>query len=182
MKLSILIPSLTDRSGSLERLETLLNKQTTDEVEILTLIDSGELNIGAKRNILLDRAEGQYVAFIDDDDLVSSDYIPTLLKAIEHEPDCVSLRGVMTWDGQNPEIFEHSIKYDKYLTTDNPIKYERFPNHLNCIKASIAKQFKFPEKSFGEDTDWAVMLKDSGLLKKEIFVDKILYHYLYRTK
>lgn len=179
MKLSILIPTLTDRTESFNKVYHQLNTQATDEVEIVALADSGELTIGAKRNLLLERAKGEYLAYVDDDDEVSSDYIETLLKAIESKPDCVSLRGVITWKGQNPELFEHSIKYEAYNTTDNPIKYERFPNHLNCIKSSIAKQFKFPETSFGEDTDFAVQLKDSGLLKKEIFVDKVLYHYLY---
>ena len=179
MRLSILIPTLTDRIESFNKLYHSLNTQATDEVEILVLSDSGEATIGTKRNLLLEAAKGDYLCFTDDDDLVSSDYVETLLKAIESEPDCVSLRGVITWKGENPEIFEHSIKYDSYKTTDNVIKYERFPNHLNCIKSSIAKQFKFQEKNFGEDTEWAIQLKDSGLLKKEIFVDKILYHYLY---
>lgn len=179
MKLSLLIPCIESYRDLCNRLLIILDKQKTEEVEIIVTYNNGEKSIGYYRNELLNMANGKYVAFIDADDQVSSDYIPTLLKAIEHNPDCVSLRGVITWNGNNPEIFEHSIKYDKYLTTENPIKYERFPNHLNCIKASIAKQFKFPEKNFGEDTDWAVMLKDSGLLKKEIFVDKILYHYLY---
>lgn len=179
MKLSILIPTLTDRTESFNKIYHQLNTQANDEVEIVSLVDSGELNIGAKRNILLERAKGDYVCFADDDDEVSSDYVETLLNAIESSPDCVSLRGVITWKGKNPEIFEHSIKYDAYNTTDNTIKYERYPNHLNCIKSSIAKRFKFPETSFGEDTDWATQVKNSGLLKKEIFVDKVLYHYLY---
>jgi hypothetical protein len=53
---------------------------------------------------------------------------------------------------------------------------------LNCIKASIAKQFKFPEINHGEDTQWATQIKESGLLKKEVYIDKILYHYQYVTK
>ena len=179
MKLSILIPSLTDRAEQKDKLVAHLEKQCTPDVEVRELVDSGELTIGAKRNILLESALGEYVCFVDDDDRVSMDYIPTLLKAIESKPDCVSLRGVITWKGENPEIFEHSIRYDEYKTTDNAIRYERYPNHLNCIKAEIAKQFKFPETSFGEDTDFATQIKKSGLLKKEIFVDKILYHYLY---
>jgi glycosyltransferase involved in cell wall biosynthesis len=138
--------------------------------------------IGEKRNRLLSDANGEYVAFIDDDDTVASDYVDTLLMALSTSPDCVSLRGVITWDGANPELFEHSIKYSAYATTTNPIKYERYPNHLNCIKASIAKQFKFPEINHGEDTDWATQIKESGLLKKEVYIDKILYHYQYVTK
>ena len=185
MKLSILIPTLTDRIESFNKLYHSLNTQANDEVEILTLSDSGEATIGTKRNLLLEAAKGDYVCFVDDDDFVSSDYVETLLKAIESEPDCVSLRGVITWKGENPEIFEHSITYHAYHTNENrvaSVKYERYPNHLNCIKASIAKQFTFPEWNHGEDTDWATQIYNSGKLLTEVRIDKVLYHYLYRTK
>ena len=59
--------------------------------------------------------------------------------------------------------------------------YERYPNHLNCIKSSIAKQFKFPEINFGEDTLWADKVFKSGLIKTEHFIDKVIYHYKYIT-
>jgi len=40
------------------------------------------MTIGAKRNQLLHRAKGDYVAFVDDDDLVSSDYVNKVLSAV----------------------------------------------------------------------------------------------------
>ena len=82
-------------------------------------------------------------------------------------------------DGQMPKYFEHSIKYNEYNTTQNFITYERYPNHLNVIKREIAVQFKFPEINFGEDTDWATQINKSGLLKKETYIDQVLYYYNY---
>lgn len=185
MRLSILIPTIQERESMLYKLLRELRQQIDesghkDEIEII--IKKGSKSIGYKRNELLSDSKGEYVCFVDDDDFVSSIYIKELLSAIEKQPDCVSLRGVITWDGQNPELFEHSIKYSMYATTTNPIKYERYPNHLNAIKASIAKRFKFPEINHGEDTDWATQINESGLLKNEIFIDKVLYHYNYVSK
>lgn len=134
-------------------------------------------SIGQKRNDLLQQASGEYVCFIDDDDKISDEYIRLVLNALHNKPDCLSLRGIITFDGHEPKIFEHSIKYSEYRTTTNVITYERYPNHLNVIKSSIAKQFKFPEISFGEDTDWATQIHKSGLLKKEVQIDKVLYYY-----
>jgi glycosyltransferase involved in cell wall biosynthesis len=155
----------------------ILKNQNKNKIEIL--VDNSNNTIGAKRNNLLEKSKGEYIAFIDDDDEVSSDYIDSLMNSIKSKPDCVSLRGVITWNGSNPELFEHSVKYSAYATTTNEIKYERYPNHLNCIKSSIAKQFKFKEINFGEDTDWATQIFQSGLLKKEVYIDKVLYHYKY---
>ena len=153
---------------------------TFNDVEILIYSGDSE-TIGNKRNYLMQSAKGEYLCFFDDDDMPSEDYIKELLKGIESVADCISLRGIMTTNGSNPEVFEHSLKYKSWRTTKNEIKYERYPNHLNCIKSDIAKQIKFPEINHGEDYDWSKKLHESGLLKSEYYTDKVLYHYKFVT-
>ena len=69
--LSVLTCSLKSRSQVFKRLENILKKQifNTNQVELLANIDNGEKTIGCKRNELLNAAKGQYVVFIDDDDI-----------------------------------------------------------------------------------------------------------------
>ena len=184
--LSILIPHVVERSEMLSSLMKNLTAQIfksnilPHQIEILT--NQEDLTIGEKRNKLLEQSKGKYVCFIDDDDDVSSDYINLLLEGIRKEVDCCSLRGVITIDGETPELFEHSINYNEYKTTDNEIVYERYPNHLNCIKSEIAKKFSFLGISFGEDTEWATQIHKSRLIQTEHFIDKVIYHYKYITK
>ena len=133
-KLSILICSLESRRALCNNLKLQLKEQKNEAVEVIIYEDKGELSIGEKRNKLLKRAKGEYVCFIDDDDEISKNYINLALEGIKLGVDCCSLRGVITWDGSNSEIFEHSIKYDEYKTNDTgAIRYERYPNHLNVI-------------------------------------------------
>jgi len=200
MKLSILIPTTIDRKGVLNFLLLEIEKQcgkilfykvedniTTicyiNKVEIIIFEDNFENSIGYKRNILNNLAAGNYICCIDSDDSISKNYISNLLKGIEQGVDCCSLRGVITWDGERPELFEHSIKYDSYKTniSGDAIVYERFPNHLNCIKSSIVKQIKFHEINHGEDTDFATQIFNLGLIKTEYFIDEVIYHYQYKT-
>lgn len=183
MKLSLLIPTI-ERDAML--FATLLGELTEmalpykDNIEIL--IDYAEEDsIGTKRNRLLNMSIGEYVAFIDSDDSLGYTYIKQLMKAIESGRDCASLMGRYSVDGNYDGYFEHSLKYDKWETSVGAIKYLRYPNHLNCIKASIAKQFKFPEKSHGEDHDWSTQLHESGLLKTEYYIEDILYYYNFRS-
>lgn len=186
-KLSILICHKPEprRIPLLQRLKDILLPQIDTVAEIL-VDDDLNLSIGAKRNRLLDSAEGEYIAFIDDDDTVSDNYVQLLMEGIEKGVDCCSLRGIITEDGQNPLIFEHSLKYKAYRTvTDSSVydvRYERYPNHLNCIKASIAKQFRFPEKNHSEDTEWATMIHKSGLLKTEHVIPTVIYNYEYVSR
>jgi len=161
-----------------------LNRQIRDYnlkgVEVLSECDNGQRSIGSKRNKLLDRASGEYLCFIDDDDSIDGEYLTKILTALENDPDCVQLIGVMSTDGFSLKRFEHSISHKSYY--DYQGVYYRYPNHLNAIRSSIAKQFKFPETNFGEDTAWATQIRDSGLLQKEESIDKVIYHYLYVTR
>ena len=187
MKWSILIPTTESRREMTTVLVNILTDQISvnklyGEVEIIYLYDNGEKSIGKKRNELLEVASGEYLCFFDSDDLPSSNYIKLLMEGINKGVDCCSLRGVITWDGDNPEIFEHSVKYNAWKTNDTGyIKYERFLNHLNVVKSSIAKQIKFPEVNHGEDRSWSEKLFESGLIKTEHFIDEVLYHYNYIT-
>jgi len=185
--LSILIPTTPDRIDQLTLLMDNLYTQIAatgrgNEIELCVNEDDGRLSIGAKRNQLLDLSVGKYIAFFDSDDLPGEPYINVLLDGINSGADCVSLRGIMTTNGERPEIFEHSIRYNEYKTTENFIKYERYPNHLNCIKSSIAKQFRFPDINHGEDTDFATQIYRSELLKNEYYSEEIIYHYQYVDK
>lgn len=179
-KLSILIPTLSSRTEQcLTLVDSLLDQieKSNYPVEVVTLYDEGQKSIGTKRNELIQMSKGEYICFVDDDDRIASNYIELIMDGIAHDVDCCSLRGVITWNGMDAAIFEHSIKYKAYIETENSIKYERFPNHLNCIRKSIANQFHFPDISFSEDTDWATQIFKSGLIKTEHYIDAVIYHY-----
>lgn len=184
--LSLLIPTTPDRADTFGKLLAELNRQATDDVEICTLLTKKykefpqrEHSIGYKRNKLLQESKGLYVAFIDSDDRVVSDYIGLLLEGIDKGPDCCSLNGIITEDGKNPLRFQHSIKHNAYVTCPDAeeIRYLRYPNHLNAIRSDIAKQFTFPETNHGEDTDFATQIHRSKILRTEYDIPEIIYYY-----
>jgi len=174
-KLSILICSLASRADKLQRLMNALQPQINESVELLVKTDNGEIPIGKKRNLLLEEASGTYIAFVDDDDLVSEDYVKKILEALESNPDCCGIQGIITFQGQSPRMFIHSLKYKEWFEQNNI--YYRCPNHLNPVKREIALQVKFPETNFGEDKDYSTRL--FPLLKEERFISGVVYHYLY---
>lgn len=172
---SILICSLMNRYIALNELTKELKRQAqdTDRVEVLIEIDDGQITIGVKRNLLLSKAKGDYIAFVDDDDKVSEDYISKILKAIETKPDCCSLEGILIRPGRKYEFY-HSIKYDKWFEKEG--RYYRHPNHLNAVKRELALQIGFPEMDVGEDFEYSTRLKP--LLKTEASIKGILYYYV----
>lgn len=195
--LSLLIPTTPDRAPLFNKLKESLVRQAAligaiDQVSIHVLETPKwdkskpvrEHSIGYKRNKLLKEADGLYLSFIDSDDRVASDYVELTLEGIDQGPDCCSLNGIITEDGKNPLRFQHSIRHNAYVTCpeSEPIRYLRFANHLNCIRADIAKQFQFPETMHGEDTSFATQIHNSRLLKTEYDIPEILYYYDFISK
>ena len=97
IKLSILICSVQDRDReeNLKNIEHELKDQICKNyaeniVEILIEKDNREMSVGRKRNVLIDKAKGEYVCFIDDDDFISKDYLNIILDYLNfHEISCI---------------------------------------------------------------------------------------------
>lgn len=181
--LSLLICSTTARQDSLRRLEEHLRAQMRQfprEVEICVSVDDGQQTIGAKRQALLERAVGLYVAFVDDDDFVVNDYVKRVLDALKSNPaaDCASLVGTMTTNGERPERFEHSLKHTDWYTRADGV-HVRSPNHLSAIRREHALKAGFPSKNFGEDHSYSKAVQP--LLKTEVSTgDSPAYFYWWR--
>lgn len=182
MWLSLLIPTLEQRRAQFDNLTRELNRQIREggwssQVEILGLADAGENSIGWKRNELMRHAGGLFVAFIDDDDLVSGDYVSRICRIIERNPeiDCIGIRGSITFRGGKRCEFIHSTRYTDYFSRSHA--YYRPPYHLNPIRREIALRYPFANVSYSEDIDYALRLRDDGALRNEVFIDALLYHY-----
>lgn len=166
-------------TGLFEKLRAqIADLDAEKEVEILINTDNREKPTGKKRNELLERACGDYVVFIDDDDTVYPYYLAEIMKAIQEEKDCIAINGIITTNGRNMQSWHVNLNYN-YETKDG--KYFRFPNHITPIKRAIAQKFKFKEINFGEDFDWALQIRESGLLKTQAIIEPPVYHYQYRT-
>lgn len=145
-------------------------------VEVLLNSDRG-ITIGEKRNCMMAQATGKYVCFIDDDDLVSEDYIKLIMEGIVNDVDCCGLTGLYKPDNAKQQTFIHSNKYTEFFEKDGILI--RCPNHLNTIKREHALKCPFPPWDRSEDSHYAFQLRDKGLLKTEHSIDKIIYFYEY---
>lgn len=175
---SILIATTVDRRELFKKLYYEFFVQTKDlPVEVLHEEDNKEMSIGAKRQKLLLRAKGEYIAFFDSDDWPSANYVSEILKALEKKPDCVGMLIYMTTNGKKPQVCCHSLKYKVWKENVDGYDYVRNVTHFNPVRKDFALRVGFQDMRFGEDRLYSDAV--TQLCKTEVFVNKKLFHYRY---
>lgn len=186
MKLSILICSTHTRSatflptfmrGIFDQYDSL-EQSEQDEIEILILLDNKKTMLGTKRNKMLEMAQGDYVAFADDDDILEPTYLSSLLKATKTDCDIITFPVRVTLNGEPPKNCYYSVEYEQDF--DTPTTYYRLPNHIMCVKKDLAMAVKYRPILYGEDADYSKRLK--AHLKTEHRICKVLYNYVWNVE
>jgi len=184
MIFSILIPSIPSRIRRLEVLFAKLQNQvgsTTFEVEILSLLDNKTRSIGLKRDALVRCARGDYLAFCDDDDDVSEDYVKSICEALLREsPDVLVFNERCNINGGNDFIVRFGMEYENEEARQENgvwVDVKRKPFHCCVWKSSIARSESFPDASYGEDWHWCKRLVPK--VEKQWRIDRVLKMYRY---
>lgn len=173
--LSIIIPTY-NRNEYIVKLLDKLQSQIQNNVEVIVVDDHSDIPLknswfkyiyldensgGASipRNKGLDIAKGEYIAFIDSDDLVSDDYIETILEKTKEDWDFCYI----SWQG----------KSNKVIIKDTA------PSWNCCVWNSVYKKDLIGDKRFdpklkmAEDYDFNRKVRNG----KKANITKILYYY-----
>jgi glycosyltransferase involved in cell wall biosynthesis len=208
IKLSIIVP-VYNRPGEIEELLESLGKQTSKNVEIIIVEDgstvkcdqqvarySSQLNIkyffkentgpGLTRNYGVERAEGNYVIFLDSDCVLPEQYVQTVLERLT--TNYVDAFGGPDMAAGNFTVLQKAINYamTSFLTTGGirggGEKLDKFyPRSFNMgfSKEVYEKTGGFPAVQFantkaaGEDIELSINIRKLGFsvhLIKEAYV------------
>lgn len=210
IKLSLIIPMYNVESYISECINSIQN-QITDEVEVI-IIDDGSTDNSKKildelifnlpknkakqfkvfsqknqgqsaaRNLALSKCSGDYIAFLDSDDIIAPKYFDILLSIIDtYHPDIIRF---------NYSTFKDNIDYDKHsnsfegsetlVKVDDGILLNIFNemswfSFINIYKKKFFKNNKFPIGVYFEDID----LISRIFLEAETiyFLNDCLYYY-----
>lgn len=177
--LSILIATMPSRKQELRALLDNLRTQCEEFEETEIVINARmDINIGQKRNLLLQEAKGDYVVFIDDDDHVTDNYIACILTACIAGSDCIGISGTITTNGQRRKQWHISKSFGKWYEKNNT--YYRTPNHISPVRRELALASGFPEISHGEDAEYSKRLLP--MLRTETVIKGNLYWYDFKSK
>lgn len=181
MILSILVCTTIDRRPLFQKLYNELDRQADGlPVEIRFKEDNKQISVGAKRQLLLEEATGEYIVFFDSDDWPYPIYVSEIMKALERKPDCVGLEINMTTNGAKPQVCCHSLRYPVWKNNVDGYDYVRNVTHFNPVRRDLALQVGFKDMRFGEDRRYSDAV--TKLCKHEVFIQKRLFHYRYSNK
>lgn len=184
MLLSIIIPAYNAEPYIFELLDRLA-PQITEDVEVIVIDDGSKVplttghkfvqiirqeNAGASaaRNTGLDHATGEYIAFIDADDLVSGDYIQNILNKAKTEEFDYCYMSWKSFGGWDLDVKLNSIE-------------DRFPEYNLCVwnrvyKRSMIGDVRFNTKKLvAEDAQFIREVNEKG--KKKAFISDYMYFY-----
>jgi hypothetical protein len=175
-KWSILIPTVPARRELRKRVLAQLEPQLEgySDIELLVLEDNRSFSYGDKMQTMIDIAQGEYVNFIDDDDMISRDYVKTIYPLLDGV-DSVGITGEVTVEGANPKPVYYSVQHAEWR--DEKDAYYRNPQHLTPIKRELVKQIPW-NGGYGADRSWSHRMAESGLIKTENVAQGTLYYYL----
>lgn len=183
MKLSIIIPCY-NAEPYIAALLNCLDKQITPDVEVIIVDDGSKVpfqtgykwatvlrqengGASAARNTGLDNAKGEYIAFIDADDLVSDKYIETILQKIDEGFDYL----YMSWKTL-PGGWQCDVKLNSVDDT--------FPSFNLCVWNRVYKKSKIgsvrfnTKKKIAEDAQFIREVNETG---KKAFISEYMYFY-----
>ena len=197
---SILCPTLSSRQGKfLDLMGVLLPQcEAHGSVEVVALHNDGERDIAEYRQALLEDARGEYVSFVDDDDMVEPDFVTAITEAMRPQcllwatdeflrenmaatltparPDFIALRVAYYENGRlesRPTIT--GLQHDRWHDTD--VAMIRDITHINPVRSALAKQADFGLRYGDGKEDWSYRSQMRHLLKTQAEIPRVLYHY-----
>lgn len=186
MKLSIIIPYYNTKDFTDELIECLAAQMKKD-VEVILIDDGSDVPYARKfkflsiirttnhgqshaRNLGLNSATGDYIQFIDSDDMVADNFIERLLEEIANEPDLIEY----SWRSLNTNGTMFNFRVTQGDRLSNPSACTR------CFSKQLIDNVRFNEqKDACEDEEFTRKL---GIFRRPLKVAIIPeYMYFYRT-
>jgi len=201
LKVSVIVPVYNVEDYLEKCLDSLVN-QTLKEIEIIVVNDGSPDNsqkiidkytkkykniksyekvnggLSDARNYGIKKTSGEYIAFVDSDDYVTTDmYEKMYQKAIKDNLDIVVCNSVNLYDDNTQIEIKSNLNY-----SNDPIKNYLIAAPMACTriyKREIFKNIEFKKEIYYEDLELTPKLVK--YTKNIDFVDEGLYYYYQRT-
>jgi GT2 family glycosyltransferase/glycosyltransferase involved in cell wall biosynthesis len=193
---SVIIPTCNRPRELLRALESVVS-QTYPNLEIIIVNDgNGDLKpllkrfqnrrpvklvahqqnrgAGAARNTGLRAARGEYIAFLDDDDIYYPEHIRTLVDTLESNPALVAAysdanQTTLDMTGEEPAVLDQGVVFSQDFSPERFLVCNYIPILCLMLKRSAIEKVGFFDETLPalEDWEWLVRLSRVGSFRHE---------------
>lgn len=143
-------------NGSTDHTSEILEEYQRKDSRIKVIRSDKPLTIGAARNLGIRHAAGDYITFVDDDDILSAEYLQYLYGLITEFDAQIAVAG--TEEEMDGVIRPQCIFPERECLSGEQAVYEllqrkriRAGTAAKMVLKSIAEMYPFPEDSYHED-------------------------------
>ena len=147
-KFKITIVLNGDKEPYFSEIQTALSRFNFNYSLIYTEIKG----VSNARNLGLDRTSNPYIVFLDDDDLLTENYLENLL--LVEEPDSIVVSNVLGFNDNLENSSKDYLSFEDSFQSSNLVKYRKYLSNSCCklIPRNIIGNIRFDIKLFkGED-------------------------------
>jgi GT2 family glycosyltransferase len=162
---------LVDDASPLAETRHFLGSIKNPQIEVV-LLDKN-CGISGATNAALQRADGDYVVFLDHDDELTSDCLYELARCINQEdPDYIySDEDKIDEEGRFTQpFFKPSWSPDAIMST-------MYTCHVSCVRRSLLQEVGMLRSEFDGSQDWDLVLRVTERAKRIAHIPKVLYHW-----
>ena len=166
--------------NSIEVLKKVIDKYPNRKCNTCIINNETNLGIAGVRNILLDKAKGNFFLFVDSDDYIDHDMIEKMYESIIAEKaDIAVCDFIIEWQNVN-KIFYQNINANKTKAINSLLRMDTMPGLPNkLIRLSFIKDNNLLfHKDMNVGEDYMLMPKLFYYASKVIKVEKTFYHYI----
>ena len=162
----------SDDNETIYLLEKYMKKH--DNIHVYLRKNNG--NIALASNSALSMAKGEYVAFLDHDDMLSSNALLEIVKVINEKEEVKFIYS------DEDKIDEKGRRFNPHFKSDwNPDMFlsQNYISHLSVVKRSILKQVGNFRAGYEGSQDYDLFLRITDYVKANeiVHIEKILYHW-----
>jgi glycosyltransferase involved in cell wall biosynthesis len=139
MLVSIITPTTKAREPFLKKLLGLIAAQDYPHIEHVIIPDEG-LTIGAKRNMACERAKGDIIVHMDDDDWYATDWVSKSVRALQESGADVTGLGSAYFINEPGQKYQYTSDSSNYVM-----------GATMCYRRIFWKQHPFKDIQIGED-------------------------------
>ena len=185
---SVLAQRFTDfeaicvNDGSTDRTLAILHEYAKKDKRI-HVIDSENRGVSGARNLGLDAAQGQFIGFVDADDMIEPQMFEFLHKAASENEGCIAICGCLD-DAKGLSLQEYVYDCRKVdIHTVFPVA-ERGPFGISTINKIFPRKLigtlRFPE-GVAANEDYFFFMQVCTRVDGFVYVDAMLYDYIWHS-